>query len=287
MTEKQNLSPVVITAPGIPSLATEENINEISDPYFLTAESYVLKDPTAPVETPEEAEQIANALRIRLGELGVISDIGTPITARFRGVEPNKFCEVDSIKRRITCFPRSERYLMQDYSLIAHEATHILENDSPTANIGELRASLSAYLLSGRNPYINDRYLFEIKYRIDGKKFIYSVSDFVRAMEAEGITEEELLGFCFNYEQYQQQITDAAIAWISDLDDLSKNSAFLSDIRYKNGKGFLSAVTNNLYGINPFKNKIPPDTIIDQCRANSMPTLDLLKLVGKECILID
>lgn len=276
--------PVVETLlPEFAPTAQPEVVAE--DPLFLDRNSVVLRNPTEIMQTPEQAEYIANAVLQRLRDLGYVQDTGLPVTVSFNGTPDASICEANSITRHIECENDPRQYLRPDASMIVHELLHIVENDSPTSNIGELRAVMGAFIISGRNPYIHDRYLFATGFEVDGAPVVFSASDIVNALEAQGISQHEMLNFVFNYDANWQRITQGAIGWMNGVADFTQNSEYIIARTYKEGYGFLNALTQHRWAINPYNNLLTPETPIDACRANSAATADLLALDKRVCVI--
>jgi hypothetical protein len=283
--EQPQLIPVVEAL--LPEFQQPTAIPEIIeiDPLFIDQNSYVLKNPTEIIQSPEHAEYVVNTVLQRLRSLGLVQDAGAPITVSFNGTPDASLCRANSASRHIECENDQRQYLRPDVSLLIHELLHIVENDSPTGNIGELRAVMGAFILSGRNPQIHDRYLFATGFEVNGAPVVFSASDIVYGLEAQGISEHEMLNFVFNYNANWPRITQGSVQWMNTVADFSQNSEYIIARTHMDGYGFLSALSEHLWAINPYNSLLTPDTSVDYCRANIMSTPELLALDNRQCVI--
>ncbi len=270
--------PVIVEAQ--PTLA--EQVDQ--DPSFLDKNSYIYRNPTEVMFTPERATTVANEMLQRLIALGLVQDSGEPVTVRFEPRREGVKCETFAYKREIVCHDSDLLFQKPDASLVFHELTHLVQKGAEVSRNKELRAAMNAYILSGRDNRIYDRYLFILKYPVNGQEYIFSASNFVQAMEAQGINEVQMLLYGFDSTIGATEMNAAMIRWVSTLSDMSGNAPFLIDSTYLEGMNFQYQFLDGIYGINPYNGDpaLTPETQFDMCRSNNYNPAD----IGPHCVLI-
>lgn len=273
-------TPQPILVEAQPTLAEQAD----QDPAFLEKNSYIYRNPTEIMYTPERATTVANEMLQRLIALGLVQDSGEPVTVRFEPRREGVKCETFAYKREIVCYDSDLLFQKPDASLIFHELTHLVQKGPEVSRNKELRAAMNAYILSGRDNRIYDRYLFILKYPVNGQEYIFSASNFVQAMDAQGITEQQMLQYGFDSTVWSAEMNAAMIRWVSTLSDMSGSTPFLIDSTYQGGSNFQYEIVNGIYGINPYNGDpmLTPDTQFDMCRANNYNPAD----IGPHCVLI-
>lgn len=251
-------------------------------PYFI-GDSYIMADPLAKIESPEQVASIANATIHRLRALGLTQDNKSDITVTLDRENGKVGCRMDSLHRHLTCYTTDNPFQTLDASLFGvHEPVHAINhmpgNESSTYNIGELRSVMVAFIMSGRNPNIYDRYLFETGFELGGQPVIFSASDIVYGLERAGMSEWDMLRFSLGDHQSMQDIfATAAIGWLSEMHGPESRDAIMAQLQQYSSRQLLDSLTNKRLGINPTGPTY-------SCFANSVPTTELLAMVSRgEC----
>jgi hypothetical protein len=184
---------------------------------------------------------------------------------------------MDSRKRHLTCYISESPFQTPDASLFGiHEPVHAINhmpgNESATFNIGELRSVMVAFIMSGRNPNIYDRYLFKSAFELDGKPVIFSASDIVYGLERAGMSEWDMLRFALgDHQNMKEAFANAAVVWLSDSRGPEHREAILAQLRQYKSYQLIDHLTAKRIGINPTGSTF-------SCYANSLPTQQLLEM---------
>jgi len=252
-----------------------------SDPMFLDGNSVKLKDPGRLMDTPEQATALANALVERLRARGMTQDNKGPITVNFGTDTWVGICRANSAQRTITCQPPDGRIDVQvDASLLANEVGHILENDSPTFNIGELRGNITAYILSNYSPYSYNRYYYRTRFSVAGRQIEFTPRHFVEGMYANGITEDELLRYAVgSYTDTEAKIANAVRLWLSNTyASPDERQAVMNQLSKYTDHHLMDELTEKIFALNPWPGTMWDHIHDDPCRLNQYPTMEELFL---------
>lgn len=233
------------------------------DPFFETAESFILSNPTERVPDAESATAFINILNQRLIQLGIIEPNSLNITVSFEPSANGKGCYTNPDTKHITCYEADNPYEQIDLSVFAHEHEHLIESGTSTKPISELKAAMAAFIISGGNQQILDRYLFRTSPELSKTQYTYSASDLYYGLRQQGLSDIDILKL-FSYgklEDSHAQLIQPLANWYGTVNPNV-------DLTQYGRKYVWELLIAGRLTINPNSSLLPPGTQIDPYRAN-------------------